>query len=129
MQLLTSSWIELTLSSPSTGFTSYLIICQSLPTQDFLLILCISWRISSSSEVVKNEAIQIGHFSQRKTCHVVSVEVWVSWTRLRGKGRGDIIHWGGHYSLVNTVRGDTIHGGTVFTPTTSLLWGCHPISE
>ena len=25
---------------------------------------------------------------------------------------------GGHYSLVNIVRGDTIHGGTRFTPTT-----------
>ena len=24
---------------------------------------------------------------------------------------------GGHYSLVNNVRGDSIHGGTVFTPT------------
>ena len=24
---------------------------------------------------------------------------------------------GGHYSLVNIVRGDDIHGGTLFTPT------------
>ena len=24
---------------------------------------------------------------------------------------------GGHYSLVNIVRGDNIHGGTLFTPT------------
>ena len=30
---------------------------------------------------------------------------------------------GGHYSLVNNVRGDIIHGGTIFTPTTS--HGCY----
>ena len=30
---------------------------------------------------------------------------------------GDIIHRGGQYSPVNNVRGDIIHGGTLFTPT------------
>ena len=30
---------------------------------------------------------------------------------------GTLFTEGGHYSLVNNVRGDSIHGGTVFTPT------------
>jgi len=54
---------------------------------------------------------------------------------------GDIIHWWGHYSLVgtlfssekclgeqyspvNNVRGNIIHGGTLFTPTTSHWYYC-----
>ena len=42
----------------------------------------------------------------------VSVPLW-----------GDIIHrgGGGQYSPVNSVQEDIIHGGTEFTPTTSLL--------
>ena len=30
---------------------------------------------------------------------------------------GTLFTEGGHYSLVNNVRGDNIHGGTVFIPT------------
>ncbi len=39
-------------------------------------------------------------------------------TRFKGKREGGIIHWGGHYSLVNTVRGGGVGGGgggTLFT--------------
>ena len=36
--------------------------------------------------------------------------------------RGDIIHWRGHCSPVNNVRGDNIHGGTLFTEGDNIHW-------